>query len=335
MVLAKKYLYVQRFVGEPKFSDFKLIEEELPPIKDNEVIVEALFLSVDPYMRAYVDRIQIGQVMIGGQVAKVLESKNANYKVGDNVYGHFGWRSHTIFNPSTSAADMLLTYVLPSFGELPLSLGVGAIGMPGNTAYFGFLEICEPKIGETCVVSGAAGAVGSLVGQIAKIKGCTVIGIAGSDDKCDWLKNELGFDHVINYKTENVAVALRTVAPDGVDCYFDNVGGEMSSIVLNQMNLFGRVSCCGSISGYNYDATDRPKVSSVQPAIVGKQLKVEGFIVNRWNNRWMEGLRQMLKWIKEGKLQYNETVTDGFENMPLAFIEMLQGKNVGKAVVKV
>ncbi|KAJ6640884.1 Prostaglandin reductase 1, partial [Pseudolycoriella hygida] len=333
MVVAKKYIYVERFVGEPKLSDFKLVEEELPPLKENEVLAEALFLSVDPYMRAYVDRLQIGQVMIGGQVAKVLDSKHPNYKVGDNIFGQFGWRTHTVFNPS-SDVFLLPPYVLPSFGDLPLSLGIGALGMPGNTAYFGFLEICEPKAGETVVVSGAAGAVGSLVGQIAKIKGCTVIGIAGSDDKCNWLKTELGFDHVINYKTEDIAKALRIAAPEGVDCYFDNVGGEMSSIVLQQMRLFGRISCCGSISCYNFDANERPKVPLVQPSMVFSQLKMEGFIVNRWNNRWMEGIRQMLKWIKEGQLKYNETTTDGFENIPTAFIEMLQGKNTGKAVIK-
>lgn len=204
-----------------------------------------------------------------------------------------------------------------------------------NTAYFGFLEICEPKIGETVVVSGAAGAVGSLVGQIAKIKGCTVIGIAGSDDKCEWLKTDLGFDHVINYKKEDIAKSLHAAAPNGVDCYFDNVGGEMSSTVLSQMNLFGRISCCGSISSYNFDSNDRPKVTVIQNSVVFKQLKMEGFIVSRWNNRWMEGIRQMLKWIKDGKIKFNETFTEGFENIPTAFIEMLQGKNVGKAVVKV
>jgi len=333
MVVAKKYVYAERFVGEPKLSDFKLVEEELPPLKQNEVLAEALFLSVDPYMRAYVDRLQIGQVMIGGQVAKVLDSKNPNYKIGDNIFGQLGWRTHTIFNPSSDGSS-LPPYVLPSFGDHPLSLGIGALGMPGNTAYFGFLEICEPKIGETVVVSGAAGAVGSLVGQIAKIKGCSVIGIAGSDDKCNWLKTELGFDHAINYKTEDIAKALRAAAPNGVDCYFDNVGGEMSSIVLQQMNLYGRISSCGSISSYNFDASDRPKVSIIQPSMVFMQLKMEGFIVYRWNNRWMEGIRQMLKWIKEGKLKYNETITEGFENIPTAFIEMLQGKNVGKAVIK-
>ncbi|KAG4075639.1 hypothetical protein HA402_003464 [Bradysia odoriphaga] len=333
-VIAKKYVFAERFVGEPKLSDFKLVEEELPPLKDNEVLAEALFLSVDPYMRAYVDRLQIGQVMIGGQVAKVVDSKNPNYKVGDNIFGQLGWRTHTVFNPSTDA-NLLPPYVLPSFGDLPLSLAIGALGMPGNTAYFGFLEICEPKIGETVVVSGAAGAVGSLVGQIAKIKGCTVIGIAGSDDKCNWLKTELGFDHAINYKTEDIAKSLHAAAPNGVDCYFDNVGGEMSSTVLSQMNLFGRVSCCGSISSYNYDSNDRPKVSVIQTSMVFKQLKMEGFIVSRWNNRWMEGIRQMLKWIKDGKIKCNETFTEGFDNIPTAFIEMLQGKNVGKAVVKV
>jgi prostaglandin reductase 1 len=204
--------------------------------------------------------------------------------------------------------------------------------MPGNTAYFGFLEICQPKEGETVVVSTAAGAVGSLVGQIAKIKGCRVVGITGSDEKCKWLTNDLGFDAAINYKTADLKKELKAAAPKGIDCYFDNVGGEISQNVIEQMNLSGRISVCGAITGYNGQEV---QVNAPQKNFVFKQLKMEGFIVHRWANRWMEGVNQMLQWIKDGKIKFQETVTEGFENMPQAFMEMLNGKNTGKAVVKV
>lgn len=195
--------------------------------------------------------------MIGGQVAKIIESKHAKYPVGSYVVGSFGWRTHTVYNPDVKTDSP--SYLLPELGNLPVSLGVGILGMPGNTAYFGFLELCQPKAGETVVVTGAAGAVGSVVGQIAKAKGCYVIGFAGSDDKCDWIKNELGFDVAINYKKGDMKAALKAAAPKGVDCYFDNVGGELSSIIINQMNLFGRISVCGSISSYNLDYKDFPR----------------------------------------------------------------------------
>lgn len=204
--------------------------------------------------------------------------------------------------------------------------------MPGNTAYFGFLELCQPKAGETVVVTGAAGAVGSIVGQIAKIKGCRVVGFAGSDEKCKWLEDELGFDKAINYKTGDMAKALKEAAPKGVDCYFDNVGGELSYTILAQMNLYGRISVCGAISGYNDQEVNVP---AVQKLFVFNQLKMEGFIVWRWADRWFEGLTELAKWIQEGKIKYHETITLGFENTPKAFLEMLRGKNTGKAVVKV
>lgn len=204
--------------------------------------------------------------------------------------------------------------------------------MPGNTAYFGFLELCEPKAGETVVVTGAAGAVGSLVGQLAKLKGCRVIGFAGSVDKSKWLEKEYGFDRVINYKSANLYKQLKAVAPNGVDCFFDNVGGEASSIIFSQMNDYGRISVCGAISSYN---SDIPKVPAVQSMFVFKQLKMQGFLVWRWSDRWMEGITEFAKLVEEGKLKYRETVTEGFENTPQAFIEMLRGKNFGKAIVKV
>lgn len=333
MVVARKWIYVKPFEGLPKDENFRFEEETLPEPGDNEFIAEAEFLSVDPYMRPYMASYPAGSLMIGGQVAKVTASRNAAYPVGAYVFGNFGWRTHTLVNPDKGPDDSK-PYVLPSFGKHPRSLGVGVLGMPGNTAYFGFLEICRPKEGETVVVSGAAGAVGSVVGQIAKIKGCRVVGIAGTDDKCEWLR-QLGFDATINYRTvgqEGIGAALKEAAPKGVDCYFDNVGGYISEAVLGQMNLYGRISVCGTISNYN-DA--RVKVSDPQREFVFKQLCQEGFIVTRWNKRWMEGILANLRWIEEGKLTYQETVTDGFENMPTAFVSMLTGGNTGKAVVKV
>lgn len=196
------------------------------------------------------------------------------------------------------------------------------------------MNICKPKAGETVVVTGAAGAVGSIVGQIAKIKGCKVIGFAGDDEKVRWLKEEGGFDHVINYKTADNRKALREAAPDGVDCYFDNVGGELSSVILSQMKDYGRIAVCGSISSYNTNVQDWPKVPILQPLFVFKQLSMEGFLVWRYVDQWLEGITALYKWVQEGKIKYQETTTDGFENLPQALIDVLRGKNHGKAIVK-
>lgn len=221
----------------------------------------------------------------------MIESKNSNYSVNSNVYGSFGWRTHTIFDPNDTADHFIRPYVLPSFGDLPLFLALGHLGMPGICAYFGFLDNCEPKEGEIVVVSGAAGAVGSIVGQIARVKGCKVIGIAGSDDKCNWITDDVGFDHAINYKTENVAEALRKCAPQGVDCYFDNVGGDLSSIVVAQMHEFGRISVCGHISSYNLPISECPRAPILQPAFVFKQLTMRGFNFTRYLSQWL-----MVRW---------------------------------------
>lgn len=203
-----------------------------------------------------------------------------------------------------------------------------------NTAYFGFLGICKPKAGEVVVVTGAGGAVGSIVGQIAKIKGCTVIGFAGDYSKCKWLKEHCGFDHVINYKTADVRKELRAAAPDGVDCYFDNVGGELSSQIIHQMRDYGRIAVCGSISSYNLNVSEMPTVPILQPVFVFKQLAMEGFLVWRYADKWLEGIQAMYKWVDEGKVKYHETTTEGFKNLPQAFIDMLRGKNMGKAIVR-
>ncbi|KAF4520438.1 hypothetical protein B566_EDAN004010 [Ephemera danica] len=332
MVKAKKIINIQLFENSPKLSDFLLVEEELPPLKDGECLCEALYLSVDPYMRGFDISGNMGNPMIGSSVAKVLESRNKDYKVGDLIVGYFGWQSHFIYNGGIITTSILRVkpYVLPDFGGLSPSLALGVLGMPGNTAYFGFLEICKPKAGETVVVNAAAGAVGTHVGQIAKIKGCRVIGFAGSDEKVKWLKDEIGFDAAYNYNSIDVDDALKEAAPKGVDCYFDNVGCEMSSKVMTHMNSFGRIAVCGAIAAYN--ASEPPLAPYVQGSMIYKNLCMEGFVVYRWEDRWMEGVEQNLKWIKEGKLKYKETITKGFEKTPEAFISMLHGGNIGKAI---
>lgn len=263
---------------------------------------------------------------------------------------------------NAKSANNIPPYIIEPIEKIPISARLGVLGMTGLSAYFGLLELCAPKANETIVVSGAAGAVGSIVGQIGKILNCRVIGLAGSAEKCDWLKDELNFDVAIDYKNENIDEALREATPNGIDVYFDNVGGELSAIVMSQMNEFGRVAVCGSISTYNLKTTKskfgffsnddfffyycswikidaiffvfKATIIPLQPIIIAKQLKVEGFIVSRWFNRWTEGVVQLSKWISMGQLKYRETITNGFESLPAAFIGMLRGENTGKALVK-
>lgn len=225
-------------------------------------------------------------------------------------------------------------FILPPLGDLPLSLALGHLGMTGFTGYFGFMDICDPKDGDVVVISSAAGAVGSLVGQIAKLKGCKVIGICGTDSKCDWIKEELGFDHAINYKTESVDEMLNEYAPDGVDSYFDNVGGEMTSTVFSKMRENGRIAICGAISAYNLPFFEWPTTPLLLPMFTLKQLTMRGFNVKRYVNDFGTGMMQLKEWIEDGSIKYRETITEGFENMPQAFIDMLDGQCVGKAVIQ-
>ncbi|KFV68616.1 Prostaglandin reductase 1 [Dryobates pubescens] len=329
MVTAKAWALKKHFEGLPKTNDFELKTIELPKLKDGELLLQSVFLSVDPYMRPYSRRdMKEGDIMIGTQVARVVESKNPAFTVGAFVLADRGWRTHFI-------SDGKGLYFLPSPWpeSLPRSLALGTVGMPGLTAYFGLLEVCKVKPGETVLVTAAAGAVGSVVGQIAKIAGCKVVGCAGSDAKVAYLK-KIGFDEAFNYKTvASLDEALRKASPDGYDCFFDNVGGEFSSIAVNHMKKYGRIAVCGAISQYN--TTVLQKGPYIQPPMIFKELRMEGFIVSRWNDRREEGLKALMKWIMEGKVKYHEQVTEGFANMPAAFIGMLQGENLGKAVVKV
>lgn len=329
MVQAKIWILTQHFDGFPKDSNFELRLEQLSEPKDGEVLLEALFLSVDPYMRPFSKyRMQEGDVMIGTQVAKVIQSKNSAFPEGSHVVGRCGWRTHTLSDGTG------LVPLLPDWPQdLSMSLALGAIGMPGLTALYGLEDVLGLKAGETLLVNAAAGAVGSVVGQIAKIKGCKVVGSAGTDAKVAFLK-ELGFDAAFNYKTiSSLEETLKKASPDGYDCYFENVGGPFSCIALTHMKPFGRIAVCGSISSYN----DTVPQTGPYPhlTMIMKQLKMEGFMVGRWEHKNQESLKRLLIWQKEGKLQCREHITKGFENMPLAFMGMLQGDNLGKAVVQV
>ncbi|PVD24196.1 hypothetical protein C0Q70_14666 [Pomacea canaliculata] len=308
--IAKKWTLAKQFDGEPKVSDFKLVDEELSTaLTPGAILLEALYLTVDPYMR--IREYKIGDTLFGEQIARVKVSNNPNFPEGALVLAFLGWRSHTLVpHPEEEIVFGLGVRLLPDFGDLSPSLGIGCLGLTGLTAYFGLLDRGNPKPGETLLVSGAAGAVGSIVGQIGKIKGLKVIGSAGSRDKCEWLK-EVGFDHVFNYKERTVDEALKEFAPEGVDLYFDNVtnvGGDFAYDVM--------------------------KKRSTKGFIIYKQLTILGIMVIAYTKRFTEGVTELLQWVKEGKLQYKETITDGFENMPSAFISLFRGGNTGKAVVK-
>lgn len=332
-MLNRQITLAARPVGFPKESDFNLIETPAPSPNDGEVLIKILYLSVDPYMRgrmndakSYAKPVELGEVMVGGTVGKVIESRHLGYQAGDYVEGRLGWQEYAI----SDGAD--LRKIDPSLA--PLSTALGVLGMPGMTAYFGLLAICDPQPGETVVVSGAAGAVGSLVGQIAKIKGCRVVGIAGTDDKVNWLVNELGFDAAFNYKTtDNYVATLRALCPNGVDVYFDNVGGAITDAVLLALNSRARISICGQISQYNLEKPE-PGPRFFGQLLV-KQAKAEGFLVFQFAHRYEEGMRQMAEWIQQGKIKYHEEFAEGLENTPRAFIEMLRGKNTGKQLVKI
>ncbi|XP_006906162.1 prostaglandin reductase 1 isoform X2 [Pteropus alecto] len=328
MVQAKRWTLKKQFEGNPKDSNFELKTAELPPLKTGEVLLEALFLTVDPYMRVS-QTMKEGDTLLGHQVARVVESKNSAFPTGTIVLAFSGWTTHSI---SDGKKLERLPEEWPD--TLPLSLALGTIGMPGLTAYFGLFDICGVKGGETVMVNAAAGAVGSTVGQLAKLKGCKVVGAAGSDEKVAYMK-KLGYDVAFNYKTvESLGETLKKASPDGYDCYFDNVGGEFSNVVISQMKKFGRVAICGAISTYNSTCPLLPGPSPL--VIIYQEIRMEGFIVSRWQGDVRQkALNDLLKWVSEGKIQYHEHVTEGFENMPAAFMGMLKGDNVGKTIVKV
>lgn len=335
MAEARAWKLAKRFEGMPKLSDFELVKEKLPALEDGQILVKAEWLTVDPYMRGASNSLPLGSTMIGGQVARVIESRHPQFPVGSKIVGNLGWRDMTVVSPGTPAEQgPMSVYKLPNLRGLPESYALGVLGMPGNTAYFGFTKLCQPKAGDTLVVSAAAGAVGSIVGQIGKILGLKVIGYAGTDDKVQWLKKDLGFDHAFNYKTVDLYTSMKDTAKNGVDCYFDNVGAEFTYNVMRNMNAGGRIAVCGAISQYNNDPTKPQLVPFDYASLIYKNIKMEGFMVMRWAKEWLEGIHQLRDWIVEGKLKVQETVNEGFEIMPQAFIDLLSGKNTGKQIIK-
>ncbi|QIA07117.1 NADP-dependent oxidoreductase [Draconibacterium halophilum] len=321
-----------RPTGKPELTNFDITTSEIPAIKQGEVLLSTKYVSVDPYLRgrmsdapSYIPPFELNKPIASGIIAEVLESNTSSFNKGDFVSGMLQWKETQV-----AKADGLMK-VDPD--KAPLSAYLGILGMTGLTAYLGLTEIGKPKKGETLLVSGAAGAVGSIVGQIGKILGLKVVGIAGSDEKTEMLKSEFGFDETINYKTtENMSEAIGKACPDGVDVYFDNVGGEISEAALFNINKFSRTVNCGAISVYNN--TKPPKSISVQPFLVKKSSLMQGFVVFDYVDKHPEGIRQLAEWLSQDKLKYAETIREGFENIPQAFLDLFEGKNKGKMVVK-
>jgi NADPH-dependent curcumin reductase CurA len=329
----RQFVLASRPTGIPEESNFKMIETPIPELKDGEFLARAMYLSVDPYMRgrisqakSYAASVEIGGMMVAGGVARVVESKNPNFAPGDIVDPYMGWQEYVVSNGRG------LRKLDPSIA--PVSTALGVLGATGLTAYFGLLDVCHPKAGETVVVSGAAGAVGSIVGQIAKIKGCRTVGIAGGDDKVGCCLQDWGYDAAFNYKTtDNYGAKLKELCPNGIDVYFDNVGGAITDAVFMQINTFARMSICGQISQYN---NAKPEMG---PRLLGMLIvaraKCQGFLITDYMPRFPEGLREMSGWLREGKIKYREDVVEGFENLPKAFIGLFHGENIGKRIVKV
>jgi NADPH-dependent curcumin reductase CurA len=321
----------RRPVGAPRPDDFELVESPLPRPGGGEVLCRTIYLSLDPYMRgrisgvkSYARGVDPGELMVGGTVGEVVESKHAGFAKGDFVAGLHGWQAYGL---SSGAGLRALD---PR--QAPISTALGVLGMPGMTAYVGLLDIGRPKPGETVVVSAAAGAVGSAVGQIAKIKGCRVVGVAGGRAKCDHVVNELCFDACVDYKAGDVLGGLSAACPHGVDVYFDNVGGDILQAVLRLVNPHARVPLCGLISQYN--ATELPPGPNWGTLLINRVL-VQGFIISDHLDRLPDFLRECTAWVREGRLRYREDIVAGLENAPAAFIGLLEGKNFGKLIVRV
>jgi NADPH-dependent curcumin reductase CurA len=318
--------------GYPTEANFKLVEAPVPSIGPGQVLIQTLYLSLDPYMRgrmndakSYAPPVELGATMVGGIVGRVIASEHKKYALGDIVEGRLGWQDYGV----SDGRD--LRKVDPAAG--PISTAVGVLGMPGLTAYFGLLEVCQPRAGDTVVVSAAAGAVGQVVGQIAKLMGCRVIGIAGDARKIAYITQELGFDAAIDYKTEDLDRALAKTCPDGVDAYFDNVGGKVSEAVFRHLAYRPRIAICGQMALYNVEAPE-PGSRSLRFMLVHRA-RMEGFLVSDFAERWPEGLKRLSRWVKDGKIKYREDVVEGLENAPKAFLRLMRGENFGKLVVKV
>ena len=328
----KQIVLASRPKGLPVEDNFKTNTIELPEIKSGEVLLRALYYSVDPYMRgrmndvkSYAPPFQIDNPLAGSVIAKVVESKSNHFKSGDEIVGILPWQEYMIADQKN--LKLINTSIAPA------SYYLGILGMTGLTAYFGFILIGKPKAGETVVVSGAAGAVGVVVGQIAKIMGCYVVGIAGSDEKVKLVKEQFGFDQAINYKTTpDMEKAIALACPNGVDIYFDNVGGAISDAVISNINFHARIPLCGQISLYN--SLEIPTGPRIQPMLLTRSVLMQGFIVGNFTEHFHEGIKQLGQWVKDGKLKFSETIEHGFEKLPAALIGLFKGENTGKMIVE-
>jgi NADPH-dependent curcumin reductase len=332
----QRIVLASRPEAEPTPDNFRLETVDLPSLADGQVLVRNHYLSLDPYMRgrmnegkSYAQPQPLDEVMIGGTVGVVVESRHPQYAVGDSVVGMGGWQTHCIVDATQPG---LMRKV--DTRHIPLPAYLGAVGMPGVTAWVGLTQIIAPKAGETVVVSAASGAVGSAVGQLAKARGCRVVGIAGGPDKCGYTVDTLGFDACIDYKAhadvKSLAKALKDAAPDGIDGYFENVGGMILDAVMLRMNAFGRIAFCGMISGYNGE----PIPMAHPQLILVSRLKLQGFIVSEHMNLWPEALKELGTLVATGKLKYRESIAEGLAAAPEAFIGLLKGRNFGKQLVK-
>ena len=328
----KQWILSKFPVGEIKEGDLILNDSEIPKLIDGQILIKNIYLSLDPANRgwmsgqkSYVDAMQLGDVMRGGTIGIVEDTKSEKFEKGDIVNAMGGWQEYCVSDGKGVRKIPLNTgFKLDSFMSI--------LGMTGMTAYFGLLDITKPKAGETLVVSAAAGAVGSIVCQIGKIKGCRVIGISGSQDKCDWLVNDLGIDGSINYKTENLREKLRELCPGGIDIYFENVGGKNTEIILSRMNVNSRISLCGLISGYNSETiVPGPAWGN----LLIKRINLRGFIVFDYIKRYMEAFQDLSTWMRDGKIKYKNHIIPGIENAENALKKLFNGENLGKLIIEV
>jgi hypothetical protein len=320
-----------RPTGEPTAANFDAVDAPVPEAKDGDVLRRTIYLSLDPYMRgrmsdaaSYAAPVNIGDVMGGHTVSEVIESRNPGFAAGDFVTGYDGWQAYGVSNGKE------LRKLDPK--AVPISTAIGVLGMPGMTAFVGLIDIGQPKAGETVVVSAASGAVGAVVGQLAKIRGCRAVGIAGSPEKCRYVVDELGFDACINYKTDDLVPALKAACPNGVDVYFENVGGAVFAAVLRVINRGARIPLCGMISEYN--ATSHPTGPNLRPLLVNRAL-IKGFIVSDHNDRAPAFIQEVAPLVMAGRVKFREDIVEGLDNAPGAFIGLLAGKNFGKLMVRV
>ena len=335
-LINRRFVLAQRPVGTPSVANFRLEQVEMPPLGHGQILLRTVYLSLDPYMRgrmsdapSYASPVEVGAVMIGGTVSRVLESQHPDFKAGDLVQAAAGWQDYAISNGG-GVVKLDPSMPRPSYA-------VGVLGMPGFTAYMGLLDIGTPKPGETVVVAAATGAVGSVVGQIAKIKGARPIGIAGGAEKCAYAVRELGFEKCIDHRDPNLPQLLAQACPNGIDVYFENVGGAVFDAVWPLLNTFARIPVCGLIARYN--ASTLPpgpdRLPLLQSTLLNKRIRMQGFIILDYYDRFGEFQHDMTQWLKEGRVKTREDIVEGLENAPTAFLGLLEGRNFGKLVVKV